>query len=146
MQEGLFMSGEVLVVDLLYHQDRKAVALARVDYWSHPPLHLHPRYSRAVLSSLLVKQNIHAIFCGLRHLLLQWDHDRTRSTCRGPPKPPWVCVVQRRSSRRFCCLPMSTCREEGNEQRAGTGVRPSFYGLEEKLGPGQTTGKQLARR
>ena len=62
------------------------------------------------------------------------------------PKPPWVCVVQRRSSRRFCCLPMSTCREEGNEQRAGTGVRPSFYGLEEKLGPGQTTGKQLARR
>ena len=46
------------------------------------------------------------------------------------PKPPWVCVVQRRSSRRFCCLPMSTCREEGNEQRAGTEVRPSFYGLE----------------
>ena len=78
------MSGEVLVVGILYHQDRKAVALARVDYWSHPPLHLHPRYSRAVLSSLLVKQNIHAIFCGLRHLLLQWDHGETRLTCRGP--------------------------------------------------------------
>ena len=79
------MSGEVLVVDLLYHQDRKVVAGgARLDYWSHRPLHLHPRYSRAVLSSLLVKQNIHAIFCGLRHLLLQWDHGETRLTCRGP--------------------------------------------------------------
>ena len=78
------MSGEVLVVDLLYHQDRKVVAGARVDYLSHRPLHLHPRYSRAVLSSLLVKQNIHAIFCGLRHLLLQWDHGETRLTCRGP--------------------------------------------------------------
>ena len=71
------MGGEVLVVDLLYHQDRKVVALARVDYWSHPPLHLHPRYSRAVLSSLLVKQNIHAIFCGLRHLL-------SVNACYGP--------------------------------------------------------------
>ena len=78
------MSGEVLVVGILYHQDRKVVAGARLDYWPHRPLHLHPRYSRAVLSSLLVKKNIHAIFCGLRHLLLQWDHDRTRSTCRGP--------------------------------------------------------------
>ena len=97
------MSGEVLVVDLLYHQDRKVVDC----------------------SGTMI------------------ELDRRAEVL---PKPPWVCVVQRRSSRRFCCLPMSTCREEGNEQRAGTGVRPSFYGLEEKLGPGQTTGKQLARR
>ena len=80
------MSGEVLVVDLLYHQDRNAEATARAEQLFHPPLHLHPRYSRAVLSSLLVKQNTHAIFCGLRHLLLQWDHGETRLTCRGPPE------------------------------------------------------------
>ena len=33
MQEGVFMSGEVLVVDLLYHQqDSKVLAGDRVDY------------------------------------------------------------------------------------------------------------------
>ena len=44
MQEGVFMSGEVLVVDLLYHQDRKVVlAGARLDHWSHP-LRLDPLF------------------------------------------------------------------------------------------------------